>query len=233
MTPQVSPATVTLTLALAAQAIIAGLTVGLAGHVDPWRDPVSDYAWHRGGRWLFTLAVLLLLAAAAALVVAARVAGLPRSAAATVLFGLWVAGLVVVLVFPGNVSAANPTVPGEVHRAGGAVLFTSLPLAALALSARLRTEARWVAAGAALRRGATAGMATAAAFGAAQVVAELPAGLLERLALLAEFAIIATTATAARRQSDDRPRGRRRPHREGRPMTAPPITPTAARRAVR
>jgi hypothetical protein len=42
-------------MALAAQAIIAGLTIGFAGHVDPLRDPVSDYAWHRGGRILASL----------------------------------------------------------------------------------------------------------------------------------------------------------------------------------
>jgi hypothetical protein len=69
----------TLVMALAAQAIIAGLTIGFAGHVDPLRDPVSDYTWHRGGRFLFTPAVLLLLAAAGTLAVAARLAALPRA----------------------------------------------------------------------------------------------------------------------------------------------------------
>ena len=186
-------------MALAAQAIVAGLTVGFAGRVDPLRDPVSDYAWYRGGRFLFTVAVLLLLAAAVTLVVAARLAGLPRTTPVSVLFGLWVAGLVVVLVFPSNVSTTDPTVSGEIHRAGGAVLFTSLPLAALALSTRLRTDPRWCSAAPTLRRGATAGIVTATAFGAAQVITWLPAGLLERIALLAELLIIATVATAVRR----------------------------------
>ncbi|MEV6445186.1 DUF998 domain-containing protein [Amycolatopsis sp. NPDC051716] len=204
MTPRtaLSPtplATLTLVMAAVAQVIIAGLTVGFAGHVSPWRDPVSDYAWHRGGRLLFAVAVLLLLSAAAALVAAAHLAALPRSPLATVLFVLWAAGLAVVLLFRSNFSAADPTVSGAIHRVGGGVLFASLPLAAWALSARLRTEPRWLTVAPVLRRGAVAGVATAAAFGTAQVVGWLPAGLLERIALLAEFLIVAIVATALRR----------------------------------
>ncbi|WP_410622504.1 DUF998 domain-containing protein [Amycolatopsis sp. cmx-8-4] len=204
MTPRsaLSPtplATLTLVMAAGAQAILAGLTLGFAGNVSPWRDPVSDYAWHRGGRLLFAVAVVLLLAAAAALAVAAHLAALPRTPLASTLFLLWTAGLLVVLVFRSNLSAADPTASGEIHRAGGAVLFASLPLAAWTLGARLRTDTRWLAAAATLRRGALAGVVTAAAFGLAQLVGWLPAGLLERVALLAEFLIIATMATALRR----------------------------------
>jgi hypothetical protein len=160
---------------------------------------VSDYAWHRGGRLLFEVAVVLLLAAAAALAIAAHLASLPRGPLASALFVLWTAGLVVVLVFRSNLSAADPTVSGEIHRAGGAVLFASLPLAAWALSARLRTEPRWLTVVPALRRGAIAGVVTAAAFGTAQIIGWLPVGLLERVALLAEFLIVATVAIALRR----------------------------------
>ncbi|MEV4052002.1 DUF998 domain-containing protein [Amycolatopsis sp. NPDC049688] len=195
MTPRT--ATLSLVMATAAQAIIAGLTFGLAGHVDPWRAPVSDYAWHRGGGLLFTLALLLLLAAAAALAAAARSAALPRDPLASTLFLLWTAGIAVVLLFRSNFDAV--TLSGEIHRAGGAVLFASLPLAAWTLSARLRTEPPWMATARALRRGAIAGVVTAAGFGLAQVVGWLPAGLLERAALLAEFAIVATMAIALRR----------------------------------
>jgi hypothetical protein len=192
-------ATLTLVTALAAQAIIAGLTLGFAGNVDPLRDPVSDYAWHRGSRVLFEVAVLLLLMAAGTLAAAAHLAELPRTPLASTLFALWATGLVVVLLFRSNVSATDPTASGEIHRAGGAVLFASLPLAALALSTRLRTDPRWLPVTSSLRRGATAGVVTAAAFGAAQLIGWLPAGLLERCALLAEFVIVATVATALRR----------------------------------
>ncbi|MEU0794116.1 DUF998 domain-containing protein [Amycolatopsis sp. NPDC005961] len=212
MTPRIalSPtplATLTLVMAAVAQAIIAGLTFGLAGNVSPWRDPVSDYAWHRGGRLLFTVAILLLLACAAALAVAAQLAALPHGPLVSTLFLLWAAGLLVVLFFRSSLSAADPTVSGEIHRAGGAVLFASLPLAAWTLSARLRAEPRWHPAAPALRRGAIAGVVTAAAFGAAQLVSWLPAGLLERAALLAEFLIVATMAIALRRAA----RGPRHP----------------------
>lgn len=204
MTPRaaLSPsplATLTLSLAALAQLIVAGLTLGYAGNVSPLRDPVSDYAWHRGGRVLFAAAVLLLLVAAGTLALAAHLAALPRTPVISVLFVLWTAGLVVVLLFRGNLSAADPTVTGDIHRAGGAVLFASLPLAAWALSGRLRSEQRWLAAAPAVRRCAVAGALTAAAFGAAQLVGWLPGGLLERLALLAEFVIIAAVATALRR----------------------------------
>ncbi|MEV7045245.1 DUF998 domain-containing protein [Amycolatopsis sp. NPDC051061] len=204
MTPRtaLSPtplATLTLVMAAVAQAIIAGLTFGLAGRVSPWRDPVSDYAWHRGGRLLFAIAILLLLACAAALAVAAQLAALPRGPLVSTLFLFWAAGLVVVLFFRSSFSAADPTVSGEIHRLGGAVLFASLPLAAWALSTRLRAEPRWRTAAPALRRGAIAGVVTTAAFGTAQLVSRLPAGLLERAALLAEFLIVATMAIALRR----------------------------------
>ncbi|MET8847535.1 DUF998 domain-containing protein [Amycolatopsis sp. NPDC004625] len=200
MTPRTALApTLTLVTATTAQAIITGLTFGLAGHVDPWRDPVSDYAWHRGGRPLFTLALLLLLATAAALAIAARLAALPRGPLVSTFFLLWTAGVAVVLVFRSNVDAAAPTVSGEIHRAGGAVLFASLPLAAWTLSTRLRAEPRWLAVAPVLRRGAIAGVVTAGGFGAAQVVSWLPAGLFERAALLAEFAIVATMAVVLRR----------------------------------
>ncbi|MEV6825272.1 DUF998 domain-containing protein [Amycolatopsis sp. NPDC051102] len=200
MTPRTALApTLTLVTAALAQAIITGLTIGFAGDVSPWRDPVSDYAWHRGGRPLFTIAILLLLASAAALAIAAQLAALPRDPLVSTLFVLWTAGIAVVLCFRSNVSAAEPTVSGGLHRAGGAVLFASLPLAAWALSARLRTEPPWTAAAPALRRAAIAGTLTAATFGAAQVISRLPAGFLERAALLAEFSIITTTAITLRR----------------------------------
>lgn len=208
MTPRIalspSPlATLTLVMAVVAQVIIAGLTFGFAGNVSPWRDPVSDYAWHRGGRPLFEVAVVLLLVAATTLAVAARLAALPHSPLASTFFALWTVGLVVVLVFRSNLSAADVTVSGEIHRAGGAVLFASLPLAAWALSTRLRAEPRWLATAPVLRRGAVAGVVTAAAFGTAQVVGWLPVGLLERVALLAEFLIVATVATALRRATQE------------------------------
>jgi hypothetical protein len=238
------PATLTLVLAAFAQVIIAGLTLGFAGTVSPWSDPVSDYAWHRGGRLVFALAVVLLLAAAAALAAAARLAGLPRSPLAGILFLLWTAGLLVILLFRSNPGSGDVTASGEIHRAGGAVLFASLPAAAWTLSARLRTEPRWSELAITLRRAAVAGVVTAGAFASAQVAGWMPLGLLERVALLAEFLIVTTVATALRRapgRADGEvgrcPAARRGAlrGRGGHPMSAPaaaqPPTPDAPRPA--
>jgi hypothetical protein len=183
-------------LAAAAQLVIAVLA--FSPQVDPLRDPVSDYVFHRGGRTAFVFAVLLVLAAGAALAAAAYFANVPLDVRVNVLFGLWVAGLLIVLLFRGNTSATETSVHGEIHRFGGALLFASLPLACHALARRLRTEPDWTAAAARLRVPAVAGLATAAAFGFAQFVPALPEGLLERLALTAELGILVTAALAVR-----------------------------------
>ncbi len=162
--------------------------------VDPFRDPVSDYVFHRGGRAAFVFAVLLVLAAGAALAAAAYAANLPLDTRVNVLFGLWVAGLLIVLLFEGNASVTESTVHGEIHRFGGALLFASLPFACHAL-ARLHDKANWARR---LRFSALAGLVTAGAFGVAQIVPALPQGLLERLALTADLGIMVTAALAVR-----------------------------------
>lgn len=180
------------------QLLIGGLAVGLAQRVDPWRDPVSDYALQRWGRVPFTVAIVLLLAGGIALAVAARLAGLPRSRGVNVLFVLWAAGLLVVVLFRENASATEITVHGEIHRFGGAVLFGCLPFACRALARALRADPRWSAHAGRLRWCAGLALATAAAFGLAQFVPELPEGLLERLALTVEVGALMTTALVVR-----------------------------------
>lgn len=187
-----------ITLTATAQVLIGALSLTFTTAVDPLRDPVSDYALHRVARNWFALAVLLVLAGWVALAVAARAAGLPTDRSTTVLFGLWAAGLVTVLVFPGDASVTESTVHGQLHRLGGAVLFGSLPLACAALARRLRSAAGWAHAAARLRACAVAGLLTAAAFGVAQFVPALPAGLLERLALTAELLILTAAALTIR-----------------------------------
>jgi hypothetical protein len=141
----------------------------------------------------------MVLTGGAALAAAAHLAGVPRTTAVTVLFGLWIAGLLLVLLFRGNVSADSPTVHGEIHRLGGAVLFGSLPLACRALARTLRGRTEWARAARSLGRCAAGGILTAAAFGLAQFVPALPEGLLERVALAAELVILVTAATVVRR----------------------------------
>lgn len=182
----------------AALTLVGGLSIGFAHRVDPFRDPVSDYALHRSGRALFTIAVLLVLAGGIALVVAAHLAGLPRDRAVSVLFGLWVAGLFLVLLFQENPSTTVVTVHGEIHRFGGAVLFACLPLACRALVRLLRADHRWSRHAQRVRSCGRLAFTTAAAFGIAQFVSELPQGLLERIALAAELGTLVTIALVVR-----------------------------------
>jgi hypothetical protein len=183
----------------AAFGVVGYLTAALGGQVDPIRDPVSDYEFHGAGAPLFVVAVLLLISGGLAVIAAMGHAGLPRGRAVRVLFGLWCAGLSLVAVFPANPSAFDPTVPGEIHWFGGAVYFTCLPTACWLLARSLRGNRRWNRAAPRIRWFAAAGVVTAAAFGVSQFAQSLPAGLLERLALAAELALVVVLALTVRR----------------------------------
>ncbi|HEV7980840.1 DUF998 domain-containing protein [Amycolatopsis sp.] len=187
------------TLAVSAQVVICYLTVVLWRQVDLFRDPVSDYAFFSAGRAWFVVAILLVLLAGLALVMAMSDAGLVRTTLTNVLFGLWAAGLLLVAVFPGNRAADDPTLHGEIHRFGGAVFLTCLPLACWTLATTLAAKPLWTSAARLVRRLSVVGMITAASFGFAQVVPALPEGLLERFALIAELALLVAVATTVRR----------------------------------
>ncbi|WP_329047431.1 DUF998 domain-containing protein [Amycolatopsis sp. NBC_01488] len=183
----------------AAFVVVGYLTTALGGQVDPIRDPVSDYEFHGAGAPLFVAAVLLLISGGLAVIAAMGHADLPRGRAVRVLFGLWCAGLSLVAVFPANRSTADPTVPGDIHWFGGAVYFTCLPAACWLLARSLRGNPRWNRAARRIRWSAAAGVVTAAAFGVSQFARSLPAGLLERLALAAELALVVVLALTVRR----------------------------------
>jgi hypothetical protein len=182
-----------------AQLVICYLTVVLWQQVDPIKKPVSDYVFHGPGGPLFVVAILLVLLGGLALIAGMRSVGMPSARAAHVLFGLWGGGLLLVAGFHGNRSVTDPTLPGEIHRIGGAVFLTCLPLACWTLARRLAADPRWAAKAARIRRLTMAGFATAVAFGLAQVVPSLPQGLLERLALGAELLLLLSLAFDVRR----------------------------------
>ncbi|GAB3362168.1 uncharacterized protein DUF998 [Amycolatopsis echigonensis] len=183
-------------LTTAALSLIGTLSFAFDSTVDPFRDPVSDYALHRVARIWFALAVLLVLTAGVLLVAAARATALPAGRTTIVLFGLWGVALVIELVFQGNATVGESTFHGTVHRIGGAVLFGALPLACASLGRRLSAQPHWARTARRLTGCAIAGLVTAAGFGAAQFVTALPAGLLERVALTAELVILITGARA-------------------------------------
>jgi hypothetical protein len=186
-------------LVCSAQLIICYLTVSLRQQVDPIKNPVSDYAFYSRGRPWFVAAILLVLLGARAITAAMSHAGLPRKSATNLLFGLWAAGLLLIAVFQGNRAAADPTLHGEIHRLGGAVFLTCLPLACWTWAKTLATDPRWTSTATRIRRLSVAGAVTAAAFGLAQVIPALPQGLLERLALGVELVLLIALALVVRR----------------------------------
>jgi hypothetical protein len=177
--------------------VVGYLDVALLHQVDPLTDPVSDYVFHNGA--LFVLAVLQLLLGGLAAAAGMHSVGMPRDRAVSILFGLWVAGLAIVAVFPGNRTVTESTVSGEIHRFGGAVFLTCLPLACWRLARTLLLDPLWIVAARRIRWFAAASLLTAAAFGVAQFVTWLPQGLLERFALGAEIALVVVLALIVRR----------------------------------
>ena len=113
----------------------------LSAGVDWERRTLSQYALLANG-WAFDAAVLLLAAGSAAVLLALiRAEILPARSGAAVALGLWVAGLVGVVVFEKHNWSAGPSISGDVHRAASLLAFLSLPVAAvLAGSRRLRGQ---------------------------------------------------------------------------------------------
>jgi hypothetical protein len=180
--------------------VVGCLTVMLGGQVNPLTDPVSDYALHGdGGQPLFILAILLMIAGGLAVRGAMTHAGMPRGQALNILFGLWYAGLALCAVFPGNRSATETTLSGNIHRFGGALFLTALPVACWWLVRSLRQHPQWTHTAARISWYALALTATAAAFGVSQFAQWLPLGLLERFALGAQLALLIVLASTVRR----------------------------------
>ncbi|MDT7728823.1 MAG: hypothetical protein QOI21_5399 [Actinomycetota bacterium] len=192
-------ARVAVALVCSAQLVICCLTAVLWNQVDPVRDPVSDYAFFGPARVWFAGAILLVLVGALAVTTAMTDAGLRRAPITTVLFGLWAAGLVLVAAFQGNRAADDPTLHGEIHRLGGAVFLTCLPLACWTLAKTLAADPQWTAVATRVRRLSVAGAITAASFGVAQIVPALPEGLLERVALGVELVLLLVLASIVRK----------------------------------
>jgi hypothetical protein len=180
------------------------LTFALRRQVDPVTAVVSDSVYHALGAPLLVLAVLLMVLAGLMITVGMKELGIFSERAVRVLFGLWFAGLLLVVVFPTNRTRLDITLHGDIHRVGGAVFLTCLPLACWTLAWSLRADPRWTAHTGRIRRLSAITWLAALAFGASQVNRTLPQGLLERFALGAEVALLAVLAlaiTAVERQT--------------------------------
>lgn len=184
-------------MAIGALLVVGYLDIALIQLVDPITDPVSDYVFHDGA--LFVLAVSQLMVGGIAVAAAMNNVNMPHDRAVKVLFGLWLAGLTLVAIFPGNPSVDVSTLSGEIHRFGGAVFLTCLPLACWQLARSLHRSPLWMVAARRIRWFTAVSLLTAAAFGAAQFVSWLPQGLLERFALAAQVALVVVLALTIRR----------------------------------
>jgi len=170
------------------------LTVALRRQVNPISGMVSDYVYHPAGAPLFVLAVLLMLLGGLLLTAAMNNLGILGGQAVRVLFGLWFAGLLIVAVFPADRTRTDITLSGELHRLGAAVVLSCLPLACWKLARALRGNPRWTAFSGRVCHFSALSLLAAVAFGVSHLHPTLPQGLLERVALGADVALLAVLA---------------------------------------
>lgn len=177
-------------LALGGIALAALLAV--VGHLDadgldPWSLTVSDYAVSdRGGA--IDAAMVVLAVATAVLLPALR--RLRRARAVVVLLVAWIGGLLLAAAVPTNEPGLPMDTAAYVHRYASVAAFLALPVGGLLLADRLPAgTARWV------RRFAVASLVLAAAMAwSAYPGDRMLLGLVERLLILAEVALLATVA---------------------------------------
>ena len=184
-------------LALGGIALAALLTV--IGHLEvnddlnPWALTISDFAVSdRGG--VIDVAMVVLALATVALLYGLRRAGPPRpepGRPAELLLGAWVAGLLLAAVVPTNDPGTPMTTAAYLHRYASVVAFLALPAAGWLLARRPD-----VAPAAGVIRALVALSLTLAA---AMIWSAYPGdrvllGLIERLLILTEVAVLATLA---------------------------------------
>lgn len=188
-------------VALGGIAVAIGATVvghlGLGPAFDPVDLTVSDFALSDHGTAIVVAMVALGLASAA-LLGALFAARAPVRGAPGLLILLWTVGLFVAAAVPTDpVSAPVMTLSGYIHRYASVAAFVSLPAAALLLVRRLSAD-RFT--------GLLRGLALASATGLlAMLYVTFPGdrvliGLVERLLLAAEVALVTVVAFRLARQ---------------------------------
>lgn len=185
--------------ALGGIALAALLTV--IGHLEvnddlsPWALTISDFAVSdRGG--VIDVAMVVLALASVALLYGLRRAGPLR--AAELLLGTWAAGLLLAAVVPTNEPGTAMTTAAYLHRYASVVAFLALPVGGWLLARRpdLAPAARTLRALVLLSLALAAAMIWSAYPGDRVLI-----GLVERLLILAEVAVLATVAVIQARTS--------------------------------
>ncbi|MGW4502515.1 DUF998 domain-containing protein [Micromonospora sp. NPDC004336] len=193
-------------LALGGIAVAALLAV--IGHVEvnddlnPWALTVSDYAVSDRGGVIDAAMVVLAVATAVlmpALWRAHRPSAVRPARTAELLLAAWIGGLLLAAVVPTNEPGLPMDTAAYVHRYASVVAFLALPFAGWLLAARLPVGAR------AVRGLALASLALAAAMvWSAYPGDRLLLGLVERLLIVAEVAVLAVVAVALLRRRAER-----------------------------
>ena len=252
--PQRRPTSPRPSTAVARTALVAPLlALGLMGvlHLyrgySPVHDVLSSYALTPATAGFFTAAVLTMAVAVAALG-ACAMSQLPGSKRALgALFGLSVGAFAATALFPTDPGAPH-TPSGFVHRYAAGTAFTALAAAGWLLARRLSQIPAWSATGRRLRRWAALVWCGLGVFAlshvpvlwpgsaAADALAWFPErGLVQRLLLCAEIALLLVVARPLRRLSPAArvattpvvpPRAQ--PHRETLAPGAPQVNPTTA-----
>ncbi|MBB4964678.1 DUF998 domain-containing protein [Saccharothrix violaceirubra] len=175
------------------------LHVVSVGRISPVSDVVSDYIFVDNGTGLLAFTALTLAAGSVALLAHLVANGLPKRGPATVLLGLWSAGLAVAAVFPTDPTGVPTSFSGAVHRYAGAVMFTSLPLAGWLISRRFVRDT-------AVRRISLAAGVTALLFMLSHTSVLFPGhgavllGLFERILFALLYGLLFALAVAMRRE---------------------------------
>jgi hypothetical protein len=177
--------------------------------VDPVDNPISDYVAVPGGYTLVGVSTLALAAAGLVLAAGIAAARLPRARTVGGLLTAWSVALLVVAVFPTNNPGTPVDVTAWVHRLGGAVVFSLLPIVVAVVVTQARTAPHWSGAAPGLWWGAVLSGAGAVVFMVGQVPAGfglapmLPGlGLTQRILFATAMVLLLLLARAARRAAD-------------------------------
>lgn len=177
-----------------------------AAPLDPVNAMLSDYALVPG-RWMWDLALVLTSLGSALLLVALYRRGLLANPALVAAKALWCVSLVTVAVFAKDPQGGAITITGKIHLYAAAVTCLSLPVVGWALGRRHRDDPRWRRFAAWSRRLALAAIPFYLPFIVPFAVnvllgGHLPTvatGLVERMMMVLEFALLALLGVWAHR----------------------------------
>jgi len=177
------------------------IVLHLVSSHDPLTDTLSSYAFTDHGTGMLGASILATALGSLATLAALRSAGIAVSGTSQALFGTWSLGLSAAAIFPASYPAHPDPVSGQIHFYSCLLAFLSVP--PLGFSLLNRISAGRVA----LRRLSVVATLTLMLFGVCYALPWLlPVGVVQRLALLVDVALICTLIVIARRSISTRRR---------------------------